>query len=67
MTMITIHNAETGEVIEREMTKSELEQHHKDQLEWALIAAEKESKKAQKQELLNRLGITEEEAKLLLG
>jgi hypothetical protein len=25
--MITIHNTETGEVIEREMTKDELEKH----------------------------------------
>jgi len=63
----TIHNAETGEVITRSMTQEETEQYEK------LVEADKayEIKKAneaaQKAALLEKLGITEEEAKLLLG
>lgn len=67
MATIKIHNATTGEVIEREMTKEELEQFEIDQ---AAIAAElnvKDEAAKSKAALLNRLGITEEEAKLLLS
>lgn len=67
MPIIKIHNAETGEVIEREMTEAELEQHKKDEAEWAAIIAEREAKKSEKNQLLEKLGITEEEAKLLLS
>lgn len=67
MATIKIHNATTGEVIEREMTEEELEQFEIDQ---AAIAAElnvKDEAAKSKAALLNRLGITEEEAKLLLS
>lgn len=65
--MIRIHNVETGEVIDREMTNAEFAQHNAD------IAAENERiAKAEadanaKAALLERLGITEAEAKLLLS
>jgi len=67
MSKIVEHNVETGEIIERDMTKAELEQQQKDlaivvALEQAKI--EKETKKAA---LLEKLGITQEEAKLLLS
>ena len=61
------HNATTGEITERDMTPEELAQKEADRLE--AIAIE-ESKLAQAQTtaaLLDRLGITEEEAKLLLS
>lgn len=67
MTTIKFVNAETGEEIEREMTAEELAQHKKD------IESIKEERKleaerkAKKEALLERLGITEEEAKLLLS
>jgi len=65
MTTIKIHNATTGEVIEREMTEAELEQHQKDLEAIAAQIAAKETANAAKAALLNKLGITEEEANLL--
>jgi hypothetical protein len=67
MNKIKIHNAETGEVIEREMTTEELAQREADQLVTAArLQAEAEAATA-KAALLDRLGITAEEAKLLLS
>ncbi len=69
--MKRIVNCETGEVIEREETAEEIAQYKlKEKAELARIAAEKaeaEAKAAEKQALLDRLGITKEEAKLLLS
>jgi len=65
--MITIHNAETGEIIEREMNAAELKQHESD-IEKSKAAKEAEAQKAaDKAALLSKLGITEDEAKLLLS
>lgn len=58
------HNAITGEIIEIEMTSEEIA--NKEAFYQDLNAKEQEKQLA-KQELLNRLGITEEEAKLLLS
>ena len=60
------HNAATGEVIDREMTEAELAQHEKDQAERAAQIAKLEEDAKSKEVLLKRLGITEEEAQLLL-
>ena len=61
----------TGEVIERDFTKAELEQRKKDQQEDAAAAAAKqaaaETKAAARQAILDRLGLTADEARLLLG
>jgi phosphopantetheinyl transferase (holo-ACP synthase) len=65
--MIVIHNAVTGEIIEREMTSDELAQFEKDKIEDATRAAEQAAKDADKAALLAKLGITADEAKLLLG
>jgi hypothetical protein len=65
--MITIHNAETGEIVEREMTKAEADQLAADaelSKAKALIEAAKATEKAA---LLAKLGITDDEAKLLLS
>jgi hypothetical protein len=67
MATIKIHNAETGEVIERDMTPDELAQWEADKTESAQRKAEADAKAAQKAALLDRLGITEDEAKLLLA
>jgi len=67
MPTIKIHNAETGEVTERDMTAEELAQWEADKAEAEAQAQAEATKAAQKQALLNRLGITEDEAKLLLG
>ena len=65
--IIRIHNVETNEVIDREMNDQEFAQYQADQTAEAARQAEAEAKAAQRQALLNRLGITEEEARILLG
>lgn len=64
-------NATTGEFVHRPMTDDELAKDEEKQIEAAIsleIAnAEKESKAAEKAALLAKLGITEDEAKLLLS
>lgn len=64
---ITIHNVETNEIIERDMTAAELTQWEIDKAaaEAAIAAAEAEESK--KQALLDKLGLTADEAKLLLN
>ena len=64
---IVIHNLETNKVIEREMNAEELAQWQKDTAEsFAIKQAESEGAIA-KAALLERLGITADEAKLLLS
>ena len=64
---IKIHNVETGEIVEREMNAEELAQWELDKAE-AVAKADLEATKAQaKADLLNRLGLTAEEAALLLA
>ena len=65
--MIIEHNIETGEIIEREMTKAELDQLKKDNEAQAVLIAAEAAKAAEKAALLAKLGITEDEAKLLLS
>jgi hypothetical protein len=65
--MIRIHNVETNEVIDREMNDGEFAQYEADKAAQATAQAEAEAKAAEKQALLDRLGITADEAKLLLG
>lgn len=67
MSEIKIHSVETGEVIEREMNAEELAQLTKDKAEVTAALAEAKRKAAEKAALLAKLGITEDEAKLLLS
>jgi hypothetical protein len=62
-----IHNVKTGEVIERQMTAVEVEQYEKDLQDIAIKFEAEKSKMNAKIALLDRLGITAEEAKLLLS
>lgn len=65
--MIAIHNIETGEVEVREMNSDELAQC---KLDKATEKAKKEAEakaKAAREALLEKLGITADEASLLLG
>jgi hypothetical protein len=68
---IKIHNATTNEVVEREMNDEEFAQHQLDKANYEkneeLKAKAEAAKAAQRQALLDKLGITEEEARLLLG
>ena len=67
MSTIKIHNVETGEVIEREMNAEELAQWEADKAKAEAEAQVKSEAAAAKAALLEKLGITEEEAKLLLS
>jgi FMN-dependent NADH-azoreductase len=61
------HNATTGKIIERELTEQEIAQIEIDTINSAARQAEAEAKAAEKAALLDRLGITADEAKLLLA
>ena len=65
--LITIHNVETDEIIEREMTSEEFKIYEIEQQAEADRKAEKAQAEVDRTALLARLGITEEEAALLLG
>jgi hypothetical protein len=63
MTTITIHNVTTGEIETREMTDQQIAQRETDD---ATKNAAQEQKAADKAALLTKLGISDDEAKLLL-
>lgn len=65
--IIKIVNAGTGEEIERPMTAAEFKEHQAMQAAHAAVLSDREAKANAKAVLLERLGITEEEAALLLG
>jgi hypothetical protein len=64
---VRIYDCETGETIDREMTNAEFAQYKTDKA-IAIAKAQAETEVAEaKAALLERLGITEDEAKLLLA
>jgi hypothetical protein len=65
--MILIHNSETDEVIEREMNADEFTAFKENQNEAKAEQAIAEAKETAKAELLSKLGITADEAALLLS
>ena len=65
--MITIHNVETGEIVEREMNADEYAQWQLDQAQEITKKEAEATKAAGKSALLAKLGITEDEARLLLS
>jgi hypothetical protein len=65
--MVRIHNIETDEVIDREMNDAEFEQFEADKVARTAADAAAAQKAADRAALLAQLGITEEQAKLLLG
>ena len=65
--MIRIHNVETDEIIDREMNDAEFTKYQAEQELEAQRQTEAQAKAAQRQALLTRLGLTEEEATILLG
>lgn len=67
MSTVKIHNAENGEVIERDMTAEELANWEADQIIAEQRAEARAKAKLAKTALLEKLGITEDEAKLLLS
>jgi hypothetical protein len=65
--LITIHNVETGEIVEREATANELAQFEQDAATETARKEAEATKTAEKAALLKKLGITESEAALLLS
>jgi hypothetical protein len=65
--MVRIHDLATNEVIDREMTDDEFAEHQAEQAERAVKQAEAEAKATARAAILDRLGITAEEAAILLG
>jgi hypothetical protein len=64
---ISEFNCELGEIVTRELTDKEIEQIAIDEANAKTELAEAEAKAQAKAELLERLGITADEAKLLLA
>ena len=64
---VRIHNVETDEVIDREMNDAEFAQYEADKAAQALAAEAKAKAEADKAALLARLGLTEDELKIILG
>jgi hypothetical protein len=62
-----IVNCETGETTERQLNKAEKDQQVRDEAKIAAIKAEAEATATARAAILERLGITAEEAALLLG
>lgn len=65
--MIKIHNATTDEIVEREMNDEELAAYEKIIEERKMLLKEEKKKEIAKQELLEKLGISEQEMSVLLG
>ena len=65
--IIKIVNCETGEVVEREMNAAEYKKYEAEQEIQAIKKADAQAKAAEKAALLDRLGITGDQAKLLLS
>ena len=65
--IIRVHNTETDEVIDREMTDAEFAKYEANNAAIATEQTEADTKATAKAALLTQLGITEEQAKLLLS
>ena len=65
--IITEHNVTTGEIVEREMNDEEFAQYEKDEIAEAARIEADAQKAADKAALLAKLGINDDEAKLLLS
>lgn len=67
MSHIVEVNAQTGKVTERPMTEAEIKQLADDAKEAALIKQKAADKLAAQASILAKLGLTQDEAKILLG
>lgn len=65
--MVRIHNMATDEIIDREMTEAEFTQYKKRQEIAAKEEAEAEAKETAKAAILDRIGLTADELKTILG
>lgn len=65
--IIRIHDIETNEVIDREMTVAEFKEHQANLERDLLIEKQEKEKAAQRQAIADRLGLTADELQVLLG
>jgi type IV secretory pathway VirB9-like protein len=65
--MVRIHDLSTNEVIDREMNDEEFSAYEADKAAEAAKQAEAEAKATARQAILDRLGLTADEAALILG
>jgi hypothetical protein len=65
--IIKTHNVETNEVIEKEMSVAEFKQYEIDQKAIADAKVEAEAKATAKAAILDRIGLTADELKTILG
>jgi len=65
--IIRIHNSETNEVIDREMTDDEFTKYQADKELENQREAEIQAKAAERQAIADRLGLTADDLKILLG
>jgi hypothetical protein len=65
--LVRIHNVTTDEIIDREMNDVEFAEFQVEELKKQAQQAEAAAKESARQALLSKLGITQEEAQLLLG
>ena len=64
---ITIYDATTGETVTRDFNADELTQLEKDKKQAQLDAQAREARQAARQAVLDKLGLTADEANALLG
>jgi hypothetical protein len=65
--MVRIHNTETNEIIDREMTAAEFKIYEQNKANYAAEQAEAEAKATAKAAILDRIGLTADELKTILG
>ena len=65
--IIRIHNTATDEIIDREMTVAEFKQYEADKATQATAEAEVQTKAQTKAAILDRIGLTADELKMILG
>ena len=64
---IKFHDIATGEIVERDMNADEIALHKSYEAQTKANAEARIAKQAARQAVLDRLGLTEQEAQLLLG
>ena len=65
--MVRTHDTSTDEVIDREMNDIEFAQYQAHQAAQAIVKAEAEAKEVAKAAILDRIGLTADELKTILG
>jgi len=65
--IVRIHNVLTNEIVDREMNDAEFAQYKLDQEEQAIAKSEAKAKEIAKAAILDRIGLTADELKTILG